>query len=113
MIRPGRDAPNYALLALLLAFLTLLLIYPVLLGGASATILGAHMDILRPGRFCGVVLVEALHLYPIIYLNAAAALANLDPALDEAAQSLGARPWRRFFRITLPLVRPGLFAGAT
>lgn len=81
--------------------------------GALATLLGADIDILRAGRFWGVVLVEALHLYPIIYLNAAAALANLDPALDEAAESLGAGPWRRFFRITLPLIRPGLFAGAT
>lgn len=65
------------------------------------------------GRFLGVVIVEALHLYPIIYLNATAALANLDPALDEAAENLGAGPFKRFFRITLPLIRPGLFAGAT
>jgi len=81
--------------------------------GALAALLGWHVDILRNGRFWGVVLVEALHLYPIIYLNAAAALANLDPALDEAAESLGAGPWRRFFFVTLPLIRPGLFAGAT
>ncbi|MCE9590248.1 MAG: iron ABC transporter permease [Planctomycetes bacterium] len=65
------------------------------------------------GRFCGVVLMEALHLYPILYLNLTAALANVDPALDEAARGLGASAWRRFFRVTLPLVMPGLFAGAT
>src|SRR5262249_21275056 len=53
------------------------------------------------------------YLYPIPYLNATAALANLDPALDEAAENLGAGWWRRFFGITLPLIRPGLFAGAT
>lgn len=81
--------------------------------GALNALLGTDWDILGQARFWGVVAVEALSLYPIIYLNAAAALANLDPALDEAAENLGARPWRRLFRITLPLIRPGLFAGAT
>jgi iron(III) transport system permease protein len=61
----------------------------------------------------GVVLLQALAFYPIIYLNVAAALANIDPALDEAAQNLGAGAWTRFRRITLPLVMPGLFAGCT
>ena len=65
------------------------------------------------GRFWGVVVMEALHLYPILYLNVTAALANLDPALDEAAENLGAGRWRRFFRVTLPLILPGVFAGAT
>ncbi len=65
------------------------------------------------GRFAGVVLMEALHLYPILYLNVTAAMANLDPALNEAAQNLGAGRLRRFTKITLPLIMPGLFAGAT
>ncbi|MEQ8770750.1 MAG: iron ABC transporter permease [Phycisphaerales bacterium] len=81
--------------------------------GALNELLGTDFDILGQARFWGVVLVEALHLYPIIYLNATASLANLDPALDESAENLGAGPWKRFFRITLPLIRPGLFAGGT
>ncbi len=63
--------------------------------------------------FWACVVLEALYLYPITFLNVQAALANIDPALDEAAQNLGARGWRRFWRITLPLIRPGVFAGAT
>lgn len=81
--------------------------------GALNALLGTELDILGQGRFWGVVIAEALHLYPIIYLNATAALANLDPALTEVAENLGAGPVRRFFRITLPLIRPGLFAGST
>ncbi len=81
--------------------------------GAINALLGTEWDILGEAKFWGVVLVEALHLYPIIYLNATAALANLDPALNESAENLGCGPWRRFFRITLPLIRPGLFAGCT
>ncbi|MFM9957587.1 MAG: ABC transporter permease [Phycisphaerales bacterium] len=83
--------------------------------GSLNSLLGTDFDIMGggQGKFWGVCLAQAFSLYPIIYLNATAALANLDPALDEAAQSVGT-PWRtRFFRITLPLIRPGLFAGAT
>ncbi|MCY2951446.1 MAG: iron ABC transporter permease [Planctomycetota bacterium] len=64
-------------------------------------------------RILGVVLVEALSLYPIVYLNVAAALANVDPAMEQAAANLGASRWRVFWKITLPLMRPGLFAGGT
>ncbi len=81
--------------------------------GALNALLAAEWDFLGHGRFWGVVVVEALHLYPIIYLNALSALANLDPSLDEAARNLGASRWMRLRRITLPLIRPGLFAGAT
>lgn len=63
--------------------------------------------------FWGVAFVSALSLYPIIYLNCAAALANVDPAMEEAAQNLGCTGLRRFRRVTLPLIKPGLFAGGT
>jgi len=63
--------------------------------------------------FAGVVILEILHLYPIMYLNASAALANVDPTLVEAARNLGASRWTTFRRVTLPLIRPGLFAGGT
>lgn len=73
----------------------------------------APADWLGESRLLGVIVMNALHLYPIIFLNVSAALANLDPALDEAAENLGCRGWRRFRRVTLPLVMPGIFAGAT
>jgi iron(III) transport system permease protein len=65
------------------------------------------------GRFWAVCLIEAFHLYPIMYLNVLAALANLDPSLDEAARNLGCGRVKRFISITLPMIRPGLFAGAS
>ena len=64
-------------------------------------------------RVAGVIIIEALSLYPILYLNLTAALANFDPAMEQAAANLGASRWTIFRRITLPLLRPGLFAGAT
>jgi len=77
------------------------------------------MDAARPfdwlgeSRFWGIVVMNALHLYPILYLNVLAALANVDPAMEEAAENLGCTGFRRFRKITLPLIMPGLFAGGT
>ena len=69
------------------------------------------IDWLGEGRFWGVVIMNALHLYPILYMNIAASLSNIDPAMEQAAQNLGCPPWRRFLRITMPLTAPGIFAG--
>ncbi|MEO8179658.1 MAG: iron ABC transporter permease [Deltaproteobacteria bacterium] len=74
---------------------------------------GRGVDWLGTLRVFGVVAVESLALYPIIFLNLRAALANVDPLLERAAANLGATRWLVFRRITFPLVRPGLFAGCT
>ena len=71
------------------------------------------IDWIGRARLPGVILLQALSLYPILYLNVSAALANIDPAMEEAAQNLGSNGWTRFRRITLPLIMPGLFAGGT
>src|SRR5206468_3022927 len=51
----------------------------------------------------GVVLVETLHLFPMITLNVVDALAKIDPALEEAADSVGARGFAKLVRPALPL----------
>lgn len=71
------------------------------------------VDWLGEGQMFGIVIMNVLHLYPVLYLNVSAALANLDPALEEAAANLGCAPRDRFRRITLPLIMPGIFAGGT
>lgn len=82
--------------------------------GMVNTALGlGPIDWLGGGQYAGVVLLQALSLYPILYLNVTAALANIDPAMEEAAANLGCPRFRRFWRITLPLMMPGLFAGGT
>ena len=71
------------------------------------------IDWLGEGRIWGVIVLNALHLYPILYLNVLAALANVDPAMEEAAENLGCTGFRKFRRVTLPLIMPGIFAGGT
>jgi iron(III) transport system permease protein len=82
-------------------------------GGFNLLLGGATIDWLGRLQYWGVISLQALALYPIMYLNASAALANVDPAMEEAAANLGCRGLRKFFKITLPLIMPGLFAGGT
>lgn len=75
------------------------------------------IDIMDPidwfgSGFAGVVFLSTLHLYPIMYLNVSASLANVDPSLEEAAENMGASKFRLFWTITVPLMLPGYFAGA-
>lgn len=63
--------------------------------------------------FIGVVILQSLHLFPILYLNISAALANVDPTYTQAARNLGASRLTAFFKVTFPLIRPGIFAGGT
>jgi iron(III) transport system permease protein len=71
------------------------------------------IDWLRQGRFWAVVLLTAMHLYPVVYFNVSAALTHVSPEMEEAAENLGARGMRRLVKITLPLILPSLFAAIT
>jgi iron(III) transport system permease protein len=61
----------------------------------------------------GVIFVESLHYFPFILLNLVVAMRNIDGAMEESAQNLGASGWRLFRRIVFPLALPGYIAGAS
>jgi iron(III) transport system permease protein len=60
----------------------------------------------------GVLLVETVHLFPLMTLSILDAMSKVDPSLEEAAQGVGATGWHRFRTITLPLTTPGYISGA-
>ncbi len=62
--------------------------------------------------FPGAFLVLTMISYPFTYLTVRAAFKRMDPALAEAARSLGVSPRRAFFRVTLPYLRPSILAGS-
>jgi iron(III) transport system permease protein len=62
--------------------------------------------------FWGVAFIYAVGLYPYVYLAARAAFASQSACALEAARMLGASPLRVFWRVALPLARPGIAAGA-
>jgi len=84
--------------------------------GTVNVLLMDYFDLVKPINFVygihGVLLVETLHLFPMIALNVVDALGKIDPSLEEAAESVGARGWRKLRTITLPLTTPGYVAGA-
>lgn len=62
--------------------------------------------------FWSVTLVLALFTYPYVFVLASAALRSANRTLEEAAQAAGLSPAAVFFRVTLPLLRPAIGAGA-
>jgi iron(III) transport system permease protein len=116
---PGRN---------LFSYLTIIpMIMPPLVGvmgfvfimGRAGTVNVLLMDYLgfsRPVNFMygihGVLLVETLHLFPLMTLSIVDALGKIDPSLDEAAESIGSRGLRKFWDITFPLTTPGYVSGA-
>jgi ABC-type spermidine/putrescine transport system permease subunit I len=58
-----------------------------------------------------VLFAMAVFTFPFMVMNVGAALANVDPTLEEAAVTLGAKPWQVFTRVLFPLSRAGILAG--
>jgi len=105
---PGRRLIN-------LFCLSPLMVPTLVIGVASFQFWARMTDIIgfNPGgSILGVVLGQAAFTTPYVIRSALAGQANLDSSLEEAALSLGARPLRTFFKITLPILAPGITSGA-
>lgn len=63
------------------------------------------------GTFWILPFIYFLRFMPLVVRAVQASLEQMDPALEEAAAGLGARSWRRFLRVRLPLIWPGALAG--
>jgi putative spermidine/putrescine transport system permease protein len=64
------------------------------------------------GTPIGLILAHTCLAAPFVFVSVSASLAGIDPRLEQAALSLGATPGGAFFQVTLPLIRPGVLAGA-
>lgn len=64
------------------------------------------------GTFLGMLLGHVLITLPYVVRNVAVSLNGVDPAVEEASRVLGATPIQTFLRVTMPLIRSGLLAGA-
>jgi iron(III) transport system permease protein len=61
--------------------------------------------------YAAAVMIMTLSLYPLVHLPAVAGLANVDPALEEVARSLGLGPWKVFWKVTLRQLLPAVLGG--
>jgi NifC-like ABC-type porter/molybdate ABC transporter, permease protein len=112
---PGRS--------LLRALVTLPLVLPPVVGGVALLLafgrtglVGRWLDhwfgVSLPFTSVGVVLAEAFVAMPFLVVSVEGALRAADPRYEEVAATLGASRWTTFRRVTLPLVAPGVAAGA-
>jgi iron(III) transport system permease protein len=58
----------------------------------------------------GLILCQGIASVPFVFLLLGAAMRTMNPALEEASSASGARPFTTFFRVTLPVLRPGVLA---
>ncbi len=84
------------------------LVVPGVAAGLGLLILAARLGLLATRLV--LIVAHVVLVVPFVIRSAMVSVANVDPMLERAAASLGARPWRVFWRVTLPLLRPGLFA---
>lgn len=75
--------------------------------GPALADVGVHL----PFTTWGAVLAEAFVALPFLVISAEAGFRSADPELEDAARTLGARPGRVFWRVSLPAARPALLAG--
>ncbi len=99
----GREAIN-------LVFL-MPLIFPAIVYGVAMILFLGPLKLTR--TMLGLSMAHVVVTLPYVVRTVAATLHGIDRAFEESAQILGANPWRTFWHVTLPLLRPGLIAGAT
>jgi spermidine/putrescine transport system permease protein len=83
---------------------------PELVLGASLLSLFVTMQFAR--GFVTILIAHVAFSLAFVAVTVRARVLGLDPALEEAAQDLGADPWTTFRKVTLPLLTPGIIAGA-
>ncbi len=105
------------------ALVTVPLVLPPVVGGVALLLVfgrrglvGGWLDrtfgVTLPFTTAGVVLAEAFVAMPFLIIAVEGALRGADARYEEAAATLGATRWTAFRRVTLPLVAPGIAAGA-
>ncbi len=108
---------------LLRALVTLPLVLPPVVGGLALLVvfgrrgllgplLASTLGISLPFTTAAVVLAETFVAMPFLVVTVEGALSSSDLRFEEAAATLGSRPWTTFWRVTLPQVGPSVGAGA-
>ena len=99
---PGKDLIN--------AVIVSPLIVPTIIVAIAVYGIYARLHLVQ--TFFGLVLAHTVLALPYVVVNVTATLRGFDIRLEQAAQNLGANPLQTFRYVTLPLIAPGIFAGA-
>lgn len=86
------------------------MVVPLIISAAGMFFFYARVNLL--GTHIGVILAHAALATPFVVITVTATLTGFDDRLTKAAASLGSSPTNSFFRITVPLITPGVISGA-
>ncbi|ASP83105.1 ABC transporter permease [Sinorhizobium meliloti] len=86
------------------------MVAPIVVLGVGMQILFAQLELTN--TFAGVIIAHTVISLPFVLISVSSSLAAVDSRLERAAASLGASPVTVFRFVTLPLIRPGIQAGA-
>lgn len=78
----------------------------------GAALLSMFITLGVPRGFLTIVLAQVMFSIAYVAVTVRARMSGLDPFLEEAARDLGAGPYATFFRVTLPMLMPGVLSGA-
>jgi len=78
----------------------------------GASLLGFFITLNLPKGFLTLLIAHVMFSIAYVAITVRARLAGFDRRVEEAAQDLGATPWTTFWKVTLPLIFPGVLAGA-
>ncbi len=79
--------------------------------GLIGAFLADHLGIVFAFRWTGAALACGVMSFPLLVRPMRLSIEAVDRKLEQAAETLGAPPWRVFFNVTLPLALPGVLAG--
>ncbi|HZZ96417.1 MAG TPA: ABC transporter permease [Jatrophihabitantaceae bacterium] len=78
----------------------------------GAAMLSMFLTLNIPRGYWTIVIAHVMFSLAYVAVTVRARMVGIDPSLDEAARDLGAGPIVTFFKVTLPLIMPGVLAGA-
>jgi spermidine/putrescine transport system permease protein len=78
----------------------------------GASLLGFYITLNLDRGFSTLLIAHVMFCIAYVTITVRARLSGFDPMLEQAAQDLGATPWVTFWKVTLPLIFPGILAGA-
>ena len=106
----GLSRPHMPYKAIIMSILISPMIVPLIITAAGMFFFYARINLVY--TFTGVILAHVALATPFVVITVTATLVGFDMNMVKAAQSLGAKPMRTFFKVIMPLILPGIISGA-
>ncbi|MGY8638512.1 ABC transporter permease [Bradyrhizobium sp. 14AA] len=106
----GLSRPNFPCRTAVMSVLISPIIVPVVITAVGVYFFYADVGLLN--TFAGLILAHTTLAAPFVVITVTATLTGFDHSLTRAAAGLGARPITVFFKVTLPLILPGMISGS-